>query len=354
MFKTENYPMIFNNVVDDARTFPQKALDLLRVLGLLKMTLNLKDKNTDVDLLKDQNILEILYELGKGDLSVSRIFEGHINALLLIKAYGSDFQKKMYFKEVVNGKIFGIWNTERPSEGLEIIDKKDGAHLKGAKTFCSGAKQIDRAVVTAKSSHGIQMLVLNIEEATNLQPDWSFWNPSGMKASTSCRFDFTGIGISPNQYLGRSGDYYLEPMFSWGAVRFASIQLGAAQKVSNIMKQHLIKTKRTDDPYQKMRAAEIAISMQTAQLWLKKASIMNEDNKSHYTSEEKINFANMMRTITVQICEQTINLAEKSIGLQGTLMSHKIERLVRDLKVYLKQAGPDSTLAEIGKFTLSK
>lgn len=53
----------------------------------------------------NSDVLELLWEIGAYDLSVGRIFEGHVNALLLVDTYGSDDQKQRYFEEAANGGI---------------------------------------------------------------------------------------------------------------------------------------------------------------------------------------------------------------------------------------------------------
>ena len=352
-FRAKDHTSIFDTIRDDAKTFPKGALNLLKNMGLLQKPLpKTFSQEFEDNPISTQSLLELLFEVGKGDLSVCRIWEGHINALLLINEYGTELQKQTYFKEVLEGKIFGIWNTELPEEALKLCRSADKMTLHGAKTFCSGATDIDRPIITAATDKGVQMIVLELDDKKTWTPDWTFWNPSGMKASVSCRFDFTDTTVLTSQLLGANNDYYKEPYFSWGAVRFASVQLGGARKIFDVMAHHLKTFKRTEDPYQKMRLGKIAVLMETAELWIKKASVLN-DNLPKYSSDYSINFAHMMRTVTLDICEQTMRLAERSVGLLGTLQTHPMEKSIRDLRVYIKQAGPDRTLAAIGTYAVN-
>ncbi|WP_051285035.1 acyl-CoA dehydrogenase family protein [Aequorivita capsosiphonis] len=346
MFKAYNYDSLFRELSDHPRIFPKEAFQLLKNLGLFTLP------HSHSGLFQTegfQNIFDLLFEVGKSDLSVGRIFEGHLNALLLIDTFGTSNQKEKFHGEAADGKLFGIWNTERSFEKLNLKKSDSILHLKGAKIFCSGALNIDRPIVTATTATGLQMIILELERNSGLEEDWSLWNPTGMRASVSCRIDFTGLKVCEGNFLGIANDYYKEPHFSWGGVRFSAVQLGGAKAIVDITVAHLQKLKRTQDPYQKMRLGKLSILMETANLCLQRANAI--DNSKEHSKNYKINFANMMRTLTVDICEETIRLAEKSIGIQGMMQSHPLEKKVRDLRVYLKQAGPDYALANIGDYT---
>jgi hypothetical protein len=43
-----------------------------------------------------------------------------------------------------------------------------------------------------------------------------------------------------------------------------------------------------------------------------------------------------------------MELAERSVGAAGMMAPHPLERLMRDLRTYLRQPNPDGALASIG------
>ncbi|RXJ44366.1 acyl-CoA dehydrogenase family protein [Gelidibacter gilvus] len=333
--------IVLDAIEDHPRVFPKGAIEVLQ------------DLNWTTFSEFSEKMFDLLFQVGKADLSVGRIYEGHVNALILINTYGSSQQKQRYFSEAREGKLFGVWNTENPEDGLKITANYNskGLFLKGSKTFCSGALHIDRPIVTAKTKDGVQMLVLNLDEQNALQEDWSQWDPIGMRPSVSCRIDFTSFEIFREEYLGKINDYYKEPHFSWGAVRFSAVQLGGAQKIADTMLQHLQKTHRSKNSIQQMRIGKVAILMETGRLWMERASNIENGRDINYSDDHRVNFSNMMRTMVLELCEKVILLAEKAVGIQGTMKSHPLERPIRDLRVYLKQAGPDAALAQVGNYT---
>src|SRR5699024_3813363 len=96
------------------------------------------------------------------------------------------------------------------------------------------------------------MCLIPLKENSQLTEDWSSWNPIGMRASVSCRIHFTKVPILKEQLLGSPFDYFKEPYFSWGGVRFSAVQLGAAQAILDGVIDDLVKRKRTSDPFQKI------------------------------------------------------------------------------------------------------
>ena len=351
MFQLEEQQTVFNSLSDNDREFPKAAFCLLNRLDLLKVTL--PEKYNGKNLCKsigNEQLLEILKCIGRADLSVGRIYEGHINALLLIERYASSSQKKKYYQDAAEGKLFSIWNTERSFEELEIFQKGESEFLlKGAKIFCSGGKNIQRPIITAEGPEGSQMIVLEMENLPDLEEDWSLWKPTGMRASVSCRFDFSNIVIHKDQLLGKPNDYSQEPDFSGGAIRFAAVQLGGAEAMANAALEHLKNHERETDPYQKVRLARITILLESGRLWLAEVGRLADKGDS-IEVETLLNYSNMVRTAILDICTEVMQLAEQSVGLSGFIRDHPIEKLHRDLTTYLKQPGPDQALVNVGEY----
>ena len=333
-------------IPEDSRHFPATAMQLLHEQSLLQI--NLPDRFREQA--QRLPVYETLFKIGKCNLSVGRIYEGHLNAIKLIKDHGSESQKEYFFQKAKIGKLFSVWNTEISSEALRAQIIAGKLELNGAKTFCSGGLQIDHAIITAEVDGTKQMLILPLKEYPKLTEDWSLWNPTGMKNSVSCRIDFSGIELSSELKLGKLNAYQEQPWFSGGAMRFAAVQLGGAEALLHSAIDHLNTQNKSNDPYQQQRMGTMAILVETGKFWLKKAQEI-DDNQQDYTSAEIVNFADMMRSAILNISEEILQLTERSIGVQGFMENHPMEQVYRDLKVYLKQPGPDLALKNVGAYT---
>ena len=89
-------------------------------------------------------LLMLLQEIGRGNLVVGRIYEGHVNALQLIQTFGTSEQIKAYAGDARQQMIFGVWNAEA-QDGVKIIPLDNGKYrLEGSKTFCTGCGYVER------------------------------------------------------------------------------------------------------------------------------------------------------------------------------------------------------------------
>ncbi len=294
-------------------------------------------------------LLRVLKRIGRGSLPVGRLYEGHVNALLLLQDFGTPEQVEGYAADAREGRLFSVWNTEGAG-GVSLTHGGDGrCRLAGAKTFASGAGHVERPLITGRfPDGGKQMCIVPMERAGPAVVDPTSWRPLGMNASASFAIDFTGMELEARDLLGRPGDYELEPSFSGGAIRFAAVQLGGAEALFDATRDHLRESGRAGDPYQRARLGEMAIAIESGSLWLVGASSSTEAPTA--SAEAVVAYANMVRTAIGSICEDVLRHAERSVGARGLLRPHPIERIGRDLTLYLRQPNPDGALAGVGRF----
>ena len=346
---------------DEVGGFPTQEFAWLREAGLLTAALppalggvGLGEPTAALAL------LQTLYHVGRGNLAVGRLFEGHVNALLLIQRFGKPAQVARFAADARAGHVFGVWNTENPAHGVQLEYLADGRYrLHGAKTFASGAGHITRPLLTGAlpGRHGWQMLVLPADEQRP-RLDRSFWRPLGMRATASFIADFERLEIDANYLLGQPNNYYQQPWFGGGAARFAAVQLGGAAAVLDETRRFLRQLGRTDDPYQRQRLGEMLTLHQSGQLWLQGAAtqvvlpVQPGAEPTPAQATASTTYANLMRTATEEICLRTLQLAERSVGARGLLQPEPFERLHRDLTHYLRQPAPDAILADAGRFAL--
>lgn len=355
---------LFKNISDHAAKidqegcFPEQEFKLLQEAGLLTITLPGEKLAFDENNTASQ--LQLLKEIGKASLPVGRVYEGHMNALYLIHLFGKSTQQEHWYQDAnAGGKLFGVWNTQ-DQHGVRIHDLGNGKYrLEGSKTFCSGAGWISRPLVTGElvspAKKGWQMCIIPTEKVKKINVDSSFWKPMGMRASASFRMDFTGIELEENDLLGLPNAYYQQPYFSGGSIRFAAVQLGGAEAILQETHQFLNGIKRTDDPFQRARVAEISYLVETGNLWINNAgSKIDEWSKLPDSTQQILAYASMTRTVIEDICLRTMHLAERSVGSRGLMRPDALERIHRDLTTYLRQPAPDATLTSIGEYVLNQ
>ena len=163
---------------------------------------------------------------------------------------------------------------------LRLIDLGGGRYrMEGRKIFCSGAGHVlRRPLVGARwqgESGGWQLCLVPMElVAARIDDAW--WQPMGMEGSVSASVDFTGLELGAETLVGKPDEYYQEPSFNGGAIRFAAVHLGGAEALYDAARDYLRASRKADQPAQRIRFAELAQRIETGALWLRGAAASAE------------------------------------------------------------------------------
>jgi alkylation response protein AidB-like acyl-CoA dehydrogenase len=354
--------------IDVHGAFPVQEFQRIAKAGLLAVPLMTEfgGLGLGIDASITHEMLMLLKKIGWGNLAVGRIFEGHVNALQIVQTFGTRSQIERYAGDARDlHKIFGVWNAEA-NDGIKVIPLDRGRYqLQGSKTFCSGAGYVERPFVNgALPNGGWQMCIVPMEQVeTKSDRDW--WKPSGMKATASYKVDFSNVELDSESIIAEPEDYNRQPWLSAGAIRFAAVQLGGAEALFDTTRQYLHSLNRTNDPYQEARIGQMAISIEIGNLWLKGAADLiagyaptfggdsRQQNSNSDRCDRLVTYVNMARTSIEQICMDVIQLCERSVGTRGLLPPYPMERIIRDLSLYLRQPSFDATLQSVGKYALA-
>ncbi len=352
--------------IDHVGAFPCREFEQIAAAGLLSAPLDrrLGGHGLGIETSVTRELLQILKQFGRGNLAIGRIFEGHVNALQLIQSFGTQAQVEAYARDARDRqKIFGVWNAEA-ADGVKIIPLANGRYqLEGCKTFASGSGYVDRPFVNGTLPDGRwQMCIVPMDQVLTVS-DPSWWQPSGMRATASYKVDFSGVELDASALIGQPDDYYRQPWLSVGVIRFAAVQLGGAEALFDETRKFLQSLGRTQDPYQAERLGKIAIAIESGNLWLKGAAefvaayapiFAGSPTVPHPQAEQLVAYANMVRSAIEQICMEVIQACERSVGTRGLLPPTPIERIIRDLTLYLRQPAFDAAFANVGHYVLTQ
>ncbi len=352
--------------LDQLGAFPSREFEQIAEAGLLSAPLDrrLGGWGLGIESNVTPDLLQILKQFGRGNLAVGRIFEGHVNALQLVQTFGTQAQVKAYASDARDRhKLFGVWNAEA-ADGLKITPLENGRYrLEGCKTFASGCGYVDRPFVNGALPDGRwQMCIVPMDQVSTVSdPTW--WQPSGMRATASYKVDFSGVELEASALIGQPNDYYRQPWLSVGVVRFAAVQLGGAEALFDETRKFLQSLGRTQDPYQAERLGKVAIALESGNLWLRGAAAFitayapifaGSPIVPHPQAEQLVAYANMVRSAIEQICMEVIQACERSVGTRGLLPPTPIDRIIRDLTLYLRQPAFDAAFANVGHYALSQ
>lgn len=347
-------------------SFPEAEFQQLTAAGLLTAPLPRRHGGVGIGATQGTALasLALLRTLGRGDLSLGRLYEGHLNALQLIGLFARPEQYTELARETREGQLrWAIWNTDDEDAVVLQPLAAGGYRLAGAKRLASGAGSIERALITTRLPTGARQLCVAPMDIVVTAIDPRAWQPLGMAASASYRVDFSRVEISANALIGAPDDYERQPWLTAGAARFAAVQLGGAEALFEAHRRELVALGRTGHPMQQARAGEMAIALAAGSRWLDGVAACHDRHPGLFDPSqalgaaavtEIVTIANMARVAIEAICVQTRNLVERSVGLRGMLQPHPIERISRDLTTYLRQPAPDAALAQVGVHALAQ
>ncbi len=333
--------------LDAEEAFPEQDIQALREIGALRAPLptNQGGLGAGTEPGGMDLILRLLTILGQGNLAVGRLFEAHVNALNLIVAYGTPAQVGHAAAEVRDGHLFGLWVTDPPEHALQLSN----GTLSGSKGPCSGAGHATRALVTASTPAGSQMAVAAVDRTVAIEPKRGALQ--GMRAAVNGIVHFHGTPLPADALIGGPGDYLREPLLSTGAWRTSAVTLGGLDALVAATRDQLARRGHQAAPLQQDRFGHMLIAQETARLWTAAAAQRAEAGDAPVA--DRVAYVNLARIAVEAACLDAMRLAQRALGLAAFLRPNPVERLLRDLAVYLRQPAPDAVLTEAASHAFS-
>jgi alkylation response protein AidB-like acyl-CoA dehydrogenase len=325
-------------IYDSAAGFPFASIAKLRDAGFLMAPVPVDFGGFGLHGAGDaEGLFRLLYLLGYADLSLGRIFEAHVNALELIRQYGTLRQMEAAALAAQAGDLFALWVTDPAKQGVQLA--RDFT-LNGEKSFCSAAGAAKQALITAQMDAGDQMVLVALTSRVRVTDRGV--KLAGMRAAVTGSVDLTGVVVDEEALVGEPGDYLREPAFSTGAWRSSAVALGGLGALIDAAKNELSSRGRADNPFQRMRFGQSVIAHETGRLWLLEAVQRVESA----AASEAVAYVNLARTAVEAACLDALRHIQRSLGLSAFMQGSKAERIARDLATYLRQPAPDEVLVE--------
>ena len=284
-------------------------------------------------------LLRTLYAIGRRDLPLGRLFEGHVDALQIISRHGDADQRGAARAAAIDGSVFGVWNADRPDDPTLLARGR----LSGSKTFASGAGILSHALVTADADGGRQLILVDLAEAPP-EIDRSWWRVTGMQRSETHVVRWTDASAAALSLVGAADDYLREPWFSGGALRFAAVQAGGIAAIADLVRDHLVVHGRAGEAYQRGRLADLYLAAQSA------ANFVAMAGRAWRPDDVPSTLAHVAsaRVAVYQAGETVLTSAQAAVGVAAMFADHPLSAMLTDLAVYLRQPGPDAQRGRAG------
>lgn len=266
------------------------------------------------------------------DLSLAKLYEGHTDALAILAECAAAHQ--------VRDGIWGVWAAEPPDARVRIV-ARDGQRviLQGRKAWCSGALQIDRALITAWAEDDRPQLVAIELSLPTQRIVADHWQAQGMATTCSVEIDFDD---SPGTAIGSPGQYLQRPGFWHGGAGIAACWYGGAEALADYLREHCRKPRR--DAHADAHLGAVDAALYGARAALRECAAWIDRNPTLDAGFE----VRRSRAQVEQAVEQVIAHVGRALGATPFCRSSHFARLSADLPVYLRQSHAERDLAELG------
>ncbi len=316
--------------VDAAASYPVDDVADLTAAGLLDAPF--ADMSTDA-------LRSVLTLIGSASLTVGRLYEGHINAVALVRRFGGPKALAILAAEAAAGRPSGVWNAER-GDGPWAEPDRDSWRLSGRKIHCSGAGSLRRPVVTAQGAGEGPTMFLPDMAADGVMVDLSVWRSSGMRGTATGTVTFDRLHVPAAAAVGQPGDYYRAPWFGGGAWRVLAVQLGGLDQIMTLHATRLRSSGRDRDPVVRARFARAAGAHAAVRLLIADVATRAEGPIDPAAIDAAVDLA---RGHFEEVALAVIEVTRRNVGLSAMIAPDPLDRILRDLDTYLRQPFLDAS-----------
>ncbi|MEW2548117.1 acyl-CoA dehydrogenase [Streptomyces sp. NPDC047002] len=278
--------------------------------------------------------LRTLYELGRADLSLARLAEGHLDAVAILDEVAG--------APVGPGERWAVWAARPPgpAPGARCVDGR--WLLDGVRPYCAGAHCCTHALVSADAVDGRRLFAVRLAQS-GVRPVPGSRRAVGMAGSDACDVAFTAAEGMP---VGGVGAYTDRPGSEHAAAGVAACLLGGARAVAETL--YASARRRTQDAFAAAHLGAVDTLLSSAVAVLERAA------RDIDADPLDTRGAARMRGLRVQalaelVCTEV--LAHVGRGAGGTPLCHDARhaRAAADLAVLMRLHPVERGLAELGR-----
>jgi alkylation response protein AidB-like acyl-CoA dehydrogenase len=214
-----------------------------------------------------------------------------------------------------------------------------GWRLDGTKQYCSGARSLSHALVTAVAPDGSRLFTVSTQ---SLAPVPGSWPATGMAASDTLDVEFTDVPAEP---VGGPGGYTGRPGFAHGGAGVAACWYGGARGVGQTLLAAA--AERDLGPHALAHLGAVDIALRTARSALDAAAAEIDADPDDLRDGGRLR-ALRVRALVESVATEVMHRVGRALGAGPLSHDEAHSRRVADLTVYLRQHHAERDLAELG------
>jgi len=317
-------------------------------------------------------LLKTVRILAAADSSLAHVYAFHHLMLATIRLFGAPEQWQSAYREAASQPVF--WgNALNPLDTRMVSSPREGGRsFTGTKSFCSGALDSDRLIVSARQD-GLEGLVIaaipTARAGITLHDDWDNF---GQRQTDSGTVDFQDVRIEDSEILqapGPLGSTFatLRPLIAQAIL--ANIYLGLAEGAFGATRDYVHHEARrwllssaevqSQDPYALERAGEFWLSLESARLLNDRAADLLDAawaREDALSEQERAETAIGIATAKVSAIRAGMEITNRMfdvMGARSTMTRYGFDRFWRNLRTHALHDPIDYKLRELGDWALN-
>ena len=285
-----------------------------------------------------------LAEVAAHNLSLAKLYEGHTDALAILSELQADL--------ATEGLRWAVWCAEPPGERVQATPTAPHAaahagmavQLSGHKPWCSGARAVDRALVSGWLADGRRCLIAVTMDQPGIRRDDSHWQAVGMAASASADVHFDG---ATGVLVGEPGQYLSRPGFHHGGAGVAACWHGAAARIASHLQQAV---GQREDPHRQAHLGALDVALAGAAGLLRDAAARIDATPS----DPCLLAVSRARLAVEAAAEEVLRRVPRAIGPGPLCKNRGLAQLMADLPVFIRQSHAERDQAALGRLLADK
>jgi alkylation response protein AidB-like acyl-CoA dehydrogenase len=275
----------------------------------------------------------VLTSIATGDLSAARIAEAHLDALAILAESG---------EEATGDSTWGVYAAEGPGVRVEARKGAGDWELSGTKPWCSAARHLDCALVTAHvGDEGRRLFAVDLRTPGVATTDGG-WVSRGLADVTSGPVTFDRARAVP---VGETGWYLNRSGFAWGGIGVAACWYGGVVALARSVWSAA--RSREPDQIALMHLGEVDLQVERCRLALAEAARRVDEGTAD--GQAGVVLAERVRGSVAAAVEVVIRAAAHTLGPAPLAMDEEHARRVADLQVYVRQHHAERDSARLGR-----
>lgn len=268
-------------------------------------------------------LFETLATLASSDLAIARAIEPHLDATAILEQAG---RADLFESE---GQ-WGVFAAEGPVP-LTASTTDDGWMLTGTKPWCSLARALDNALVSATDTDGERRLFAVDLHASGVAVCDEVWHARGLVEIPSGPVVFTGVRAEP---IGEPGWYLSRPGFAWGGVAVAACWYGGAVGLGRDLFTAVTSRDAPGDILL-MHLGRLDEELNSARRALAEAAAAIDSGEA--TGSRGKVLAKRVRSTVARAAESAIGIVGHALGPAPLAQDDIHAKRVADLQLYIRQ-----------------